>query len=69
MIRKYVSICNKKKIPFLIYASYYWAIKYKAYGLYLPVNLSDMSLNTRVSIFKNNSKDFKIDLIIANTIF
>lgn len=57
-IRKYVLICKRKKIPFLIHASYYWAIKYKAFGLYLPVNHKHMSLNTRISIFKYRNQLF-----------
>ncbi len=74
-IQKYVLICKKKKIPFLIYASFYWAIKYRAFGLYLPINLKKISLNTRISIFKyknqltlstsvHNLKEIKLSMFL-----
>lgn len=55
LIKRYVKICHQKKIYFFVYKSIYWARKYNAKGVVLPVKLNNSSVNTRLQIkFKNH---------------
>tara|TARA_X000000950_G_scaffold283199_1_gene383537 strand:- start:636 stop:1214 length:579 start_codon:yes stop_codon:yes gene_type:complete len=59
-IQKFICICKKHKIKFLLQSSVFWALKYCATGIFVSFNEYKQKKYHRASNFKKNKKDLLI---------